>query len=100
MVEQLKIAAAVVAYFSTIAGVFTYLGKIWKGLKAEKNGVMCLLRASICSIYYEHCDEEEPTLREYERKNLDELYAGYHTLHGNTFVDDIYDKMRHWRVVT
>ena len=29
-----------------------------------------------------------------------DLYAGYHTLGGNHFVDDLYEKMRHWKVVT
>jgi hypothetical protein len=51
-------------------------------------------------MYYSHCDEEEPALREYERKDLDDLYAGYHTLHGNHFIDDLYNKMRNWKVVS
>ena len=32
-----------------------------------------------------------PQLREYERLDLDDLYAGYHTLRGNHFVDDLYE---------
>ena len=51
------------------------------------------------AIYYRHCDEAEPTLREYERKNLDALFNAYEVLHGNTFISDIYNKeMRHWHV--
>ena len=49
--------------------------------------------------YYAHADESDPALREYERKDLDDLYAGYHTLGGNHFVDDLYEKMRAWKVV-
>lgn len=100
MIENLGLVAGVVGYVVTIAGVFTYLAKIWKSIKAEKDGVMCLLRTNIRKIYYNHCDEEDPTLREYERQDLDDLYAGYHALHGNHFVDDLYEKMRHWKVVT
>ena len=60
----------------------------------------CQLRSAITAIYYKHVDEETPTLREYERKNLDDLYDGYHTLKGNHFVDDLYRQMREWKVVT
>ena len=98
--EILGLIAAIVGYLGTITGVFVKLSKILRSIKTEKDGVLCLLRSNIRKIYYAHCDEEEPTLREYERKDLDELYDGYHTLHGNTFVDDLYEKMRHWKVVT
>lgn len=100
MIDSLGWIAAVIGYVSTIAGVFAYLNKIWKNIQAEKDGVMCLLRSNICKIYYSHVDETEPTLREYERQDLDDLYAGYHALKGNHFVDDIYEKMRHWKVVS
>lgn len=100
MIEKLGLVAAIVGYIATIAGVITYLRKILKSVKAEKNGVLCLLRSNIRKIYYTHCDEAEPSIREYERQDLDDLYAGYHTLGGNHFVDDLYEKMRHWKVVT
>ena len=100
MIEKLGLIAAVIGYVATIIGVFVFLNKIWQNIKAEKDGVMCLLRSNIRTIYYHHVDEEEPTLREYERQDLDELYLGYHALHGNHFVDDLYEKMRHWKVVT
>lgn len=100
MIENLGKIAAIIGYIASIAGVFVYLSKIWKSIKAEKDGVMCLLRSNIRTIYYRHCDDEEPKLREYERKDLDDLYAGYHALHGNHFVDDLYEKMRHWAVVS
>ena len=98
--ETLGWIAAAIGYVGTIAGVFAYLNRIWRSIKAEKDGVMCLLRSNIRKIYYMHCDEPEPALREYERQDLEELYAGYHALHGNHFVDDLYDKMRRWKVVT
>ena len=83
--------------------IVTFLGSviaILRKLKIIVNASKCQLRSDITNIYYKHCDEEEPTLREYERKNLDELYDGYHTLKGNHFVDDLYEKMRTWKVVT
>lgn len=98
--ETLGLIVAAIGYLGTIIGLFVKLSKVLRAIKAEKDGVLCLLRSNIRKIYYAHCDEPEPTLREYERKDLDELYDGYHTLHGNTFVDDLYEKMRHWKVVT
>ena len=100
MMAQLGLAAAAAGYLASIAGMFAFLNRIWKNIRAEKDGVMCLLRSSIRAMYYRHCDEPEPALREYERQDLDDLYAGYHALHGNHFVDDLYEKMRRWRVVT
>ena len=98
--ETLGLIVAAIGYLGTIIGLFVKLSKVLRAIKTEKDGVLCLLRSNIRKIYYAHCDEPEPTLREYERKDLDELYDGYHTLHGNTFVDDLYEKMRHWKVVT
>lgn len=82
--------------------VVTFIGSviaILRKLKIIVDASKCQLRSDITAIYYKHVDEENPTLREYERKNLDELYEGYHTLRGNHFVDDLYKKMRNWTVV-
>lgn len=100
MTELLKWIAAIIGYLGVIFAVFVKMSKILKAVQTEKDGILCLLRSNIRKIYYAHCDEDDPTLREYERKDLDELYNGYHTLHGNTFIDDLYEKMRHWKVVT
>ncbi len=100
MPERLGLLAAAAGYLATIAGVTGYLRRIWKSIRAEKDGVLCLLRSNIRKIYYAHCGEDAPTIREYERRDLDDLYAGYHTLGGNHYVDALYEKMRGWRVVT
>ncbi len=100
MLEKLALLAAAAGYLATLFGVIACLRKVWRGLMAERDGVLCLLRSNIRKIYYTHCDEPAPAIREYERQDLDDLYAGYHTLHGNHFVDDLYEKMRHWKVVT
>lgn len=100
MPERLGMIAALAGYVATIAGVTGYLRRIWKSIRAEKDGVLCLLRSRIREIYYKHADEPAPAIREYERQDLDDLYAGYHSLGGNHFVDDLYEKMRRWKVVT
>lgn len=98
--NKLALAATIIGYLATIGGVFAFLGRLWKSIKAEKDGVQCLLRSRIREIYYHHADDDTPEIREYERQDLDDLYAGYKALGGNHFVDDLYDKMRHWKVVT
>ena len=70
------------------------------GISAVRTGQLCLLRSQILGTYYRHESENEPTLRQYERENLDALYCAYNAEHGNTFVKDIYETMRTWKVVT
>lgn len=93
--------AAYIGYIATVGGFLAFLWRLWKKMQDVAEGQKSLLRSEIMAIYYRHCDDEEPTLREYERKNLDALYAAYEALHGNTFISDIYnDEMRHWRVTS
>ena len=92
--------ASLIKDIIVIVGFIASVAAILRKLKIIVNANKCQLRSQITAIYYKHVDEENPTLREYERKNLDEMYGGYHTLHGNTFIDDIYDKMRRWTVIT
>lgn len=96
--NALATLAALIGYLATFGGVITFLKKLWKNVEAESNGVQCLLRCSIREIYYKHVDKDPPTIREYERQDLDDLYAGYKALGGNHFVDDLYNTMRTWRV--
>lgn len=98
--EHFKAIVTLIGYLTTVGGVLIFLNKQWKKIKDIADAQKCLLRSDILTIYYKHCDEEEPTLREFERKSLDSLYGAYETLHGNSFVSDVYnDQMRHWRVV-
>lgn len=88
-----------VGWLTTIGSFLAFLWKVWHKIEDVAEGQKCLLRSEITTIYYRHCDEAEPTLREYERKNLDAAFAAYEALHGNTFISDIYNnEMRHWRV--
>lgn len=90
----------------TIASVLGLLIKVLNRVKhlADSNqtiaeGHLCLLRNAITATYYKHNNEDTPTLREYERKNLDKLYDAYTAAGGNSFVSDIYSTMREWKVV-
>ncbi len=95
----LQSIAQTIGYIVTIGGFLVALWKVIKKLTAVSEGLRSLLRSDIMAIYYRHCDEEEPTLREYERKTLDALFDAYTAQGGNSFVSDLYnDQMRHWHV--
>ena len=96
----LGIIAAVIGYIITIIGAITQLRKALKSVRAVSEGQKCLLRSQITATYYRHVDDVEPTLREYERKNIDDLCAAYKALGGNSFVTDLYETMRSWRIRT
>lgn len=62
------------------------------------NGQKCLLRSEMLRIYYRHQDVK--TMRQYEFENFTLLYDAYKKLHGNSFVDKVYDEVKTWKVVT
>ena len=87
---------------STIAVIGSAIMFAWKVLKKLNNitgGLRSMERDRITATYYKHSDDEEPTLRQYERESLDKLYASYITLGGNSFVQDLYKQMRNWKVI-
>lgn len=90
--------AVIIGNVTVIIGFAASILALLKKLRHICNGQMCQLRSDITSIYYHHVDEDDPALREYERKNLDDLFEAYKALGGNHFVDDIYGKMRKWKV--
>lgn len=85
---------------AVILGAIAFAWKVLNKLKDITGGVSSMERDRITAIYYKHCDEDEPTLRQYERESLDKLFASYETLGGNSFVHDLYEQMRHWKVTT
>lgn len=68
-----------------------------KDIKNVGMAQLDLMRNEIIKIYYKRQDIKE--LYQYERESLDKLYEGYHAGGGNSFIEDIYGEMRHWKVV-
>lgn len=62
------------------------------------NGMKCLLRSEMLTIYYRHRDTE--VIRQYELENFVFLYKAYKALKGNSFIDKIYKDVMTWEVVT
>ena len=68
------------------------------GTKDIREGQRCLLRADMLSTYYKNKDEDK--IRQYEKENFIYEYKAYKALGGNSFIDDIYEEVRHWEVET
>lgn len=47
-------------------------------------------------IYYK--GKESKSFRQYEAEHLEKCYAAYKALKGNSFIDEIYEKMHTWDV--
>lgn len=62
------------------------------------NGMKCLLRSDMLSVYYHHRDVK--TIRQYELENFILLYKAYKALRGNSFIDKIYKEVMTWQVIT
>lgn len=67
------------------------------GIKEQKDGIKCLLRAEIVRLYYKHQDSR--TLQEYEWGMLDACYQAYRRLGGNSFIVKLYEEMKDWSIV-
>lgn len=95
---MINTTASLITSLSVIGGAVIFAWKVLKKLNDIMGGVKSMERDRITATYYKHVDEGEPSLRQYERDSLDKLYESYITLGGNSFIQDIYAQMRHWKV--
>jgi glucan phosphorylase len=64
---------------------------------AEQESVKCLLRSEIVRIYY--ANRERQSLHSFEYQNISMLYNSYKEMGGNSFVDNIWEKVQEWAIV-
>lgn len=60
-------------------------------------GQRCQLRDTMLRIYYENKDTGK--IRQYDAEHFDKCYHAYKALHGNSFIDEIYNKAHKWEVI-
>lgn len=87
--------AVFIGILTTILGVFA---PTLLKYKAIVEGVKCLLRSQMTNIYYRHKDEKK--IRQYEWENFAFLYKAYKALGGNSFIDEIFEVVKTWEIVT
>ena len=67
-------------------------------IKKIAGGTKCQLRSEMLRIYYRNYDAR--SIRQYEYQNFVELYDAYKALKGNSFIDEIYEKIKDWEITT
>ena len=65
--------------------------------RRTQEGQRCMLRAEMLSIYYRGQDAGRK-LRQYDLQNFVLLYAAYKALDGNSFIDQINEKVKNMEV--
>lgn len=78
------------------SGVLTYLVKLWKDRKAEREGDMCLLRKGMLDTYYKY--KEAKVIPQYEAQNFTLMYEAYKARGGNSFIDEVHDHVVTWEL--
>lgn len=92
---QISNLAAIIIEVGVIMGALTPIIVLIVYLT---NGIKCLLRSDMLSIYYHNRETE--TIRQYELENFVLLYNAYKALRGNSFIDKIYKDVMKWEVIT
>ena len=67
-------------------------------IRKVANGTKCQLRSEMLRIYYHHYTVGK--IRQYEYENFVALYEAYKALGGNSFIDKIYEEIKHWEIVS
>lgn len=92
---MLTTITTLIAEIGVLLGVVTGMAVFFKKIA---DGVKCLLRSKMLEIYYRHKDTE--TIRQYEKENFGLLYGAYKALKGNSFIDDIKEEVKTWKIVS
>lgn len=86
---------------TTILGILIgFLGKVIKdyiaGEKLEKEALKCLLRSNIVTQYYIY--RELGGIPFYVKESIMQEFGAYKGLKGNSFVKDLVDEIKSWKV--
>ena len=95
--EIVNAASGIVCLITLLSLLIKPVREWLLGIKEQKDGIKCLLRAEIVKMYYKHQDDE--VLHEYEWAMLDACYQAYRRLKGNSFVVKLYEEMKTWTIV-
>lgn len=89
---------AIVTLIGEIGVLLGAIIPIVASIKKIANGTKCQLRSEMLRIYYRNHDKKE--IRQYEYQNFVELHAAYKALNGNSFIDEIYEKIKDWEITS
>ena len=84
-------------YWVIIAFFIGEIGVVWAFIQSIKKGIKCTLRNDILDIYDRCKDKQEIT--HYQLQSIKYSYDIYKKLKGNSFVDEIVQKVDDFKVV-
>lgn len=84
-------------YWVIIAFFVGEIGLVWAFIQSIKKGIKCTLRNDILDIY-DRCKGSRRITR-YQLQSIKYSYDVYKRFKGNSFVDDIVEKVNDFRVV-
>ena len=100
--EAISMILQICSLVTSLAAAIAILVKpIRKKIFATTNieeGQRCILRAEMLSIYYKSKDAGS-RVRQYDAENFALMYAAYKALGGNSFIDDINEKVKNMEVI-
>jgi hypothetical protein len=87
--EIIAISTEIITLIGVVIPVVASISKIAQGTK-------CQLRSEMLRVYYKNLDKKE--IRQFELENFIKLYEAYKALHGNLFIDRVYNEVLEWKV--
>lgn len=94
----LKTAAEAVAVLTFCGSATVFVAKFFKEIKKTKEGQKCLLRAEMLKIYYHNKNQKK--IRQFELQNFLLMYQAYKAMGGNSFIDEVYEAVTSWEIIT
>ena len=84
-------------YWVLITFFIGELGIVWGFVQSLRKGIQCTLRNDILEIF-DKCKEKQE-ITHYELQSIKYSYDVYKKFKGNSFVDDIVEKVNNYKVV-
>lgn len=91
VVEFIKNVTVIVGAVSAICAIISVALTLVNGLK-------CLMRSQMLQAYYHNKDAKK--IRQYEMQNFLALYKAYKAMKGNSFIEEIYQDVTSWEIIT
>ena len=83
---------------TVIVGAVTAICAIISVAMTLVNGLKCLMRSQMLQTYYHNKDKKQ--IRQYEMQNFLALYKAYKAMKGNSFIEEIYQDVTSWEIIT
>ena len=93
----MKVIEFIKEYWVIIVFFIGEIGIVWGFVQAIRKGIKCCLRNDILDIFDRCKDKKEIT--HYQLQSIKFSYDVYKKLKGNSFVDDIVEKVNNFKIV-